>query len=376
MATPEMNIVYLSNAVIPSRSASSVHIMKMCRAMASNGHDVHLLKIDSSEPELYTRDPYIFFSVDDNFSLHSVPWFSRLSGKYYLYGMMGARKAMKMAPDLIYGRYLFGIFVAALMGQKVVFESHTDEFNRSKIHHHMIGFLASSDQCKRIVVISNALRDAYLNEYPALSSKIVVAHDGADMKSLPAKNSDNTLFTVGYVGSLFPGKGIELISELVAKCLDIEFRVVGGSEEEVTYWRKKLKGSENITFTGFLPHAETDVELQKMDVVLAPYLKKVYANSVKGIEISRWMSPMKIFEYMSARRPIVCSDLPVIRELLRNEEHALLCNPDNIEEWITALQRLQSDEQLRKKLSENAFQKLKHNYTWEKRAENVLVELD
>jgi len=373
-----MKIIYLSNAVIPSRSASSVHVMKMCRAMASIGHDVHLLKIDNRKPGLQSENPHSFYSVDDNFSLHSVPWFPRLPGKYYLYGLMSARKAIKMDPDLIYGRYLFGIYVAALMGQEVVFESHTDEFTRSKIHHRMINYLATSEKCRRVVVISNALRDAYINEYPALAEKIIVAHDGADVKSLPELKPDRTekTFTVGYVGSLFPGKGMELISELVQECPDIEFRVVGGSEKEVADWRGKLKGGENITFTGFLPHAETEAELKNMDIVLAPYLKKVYANSGKGIEISRWMSPMKIFEYMSARRPIVCSDLPVIREILISEEHALLCNPDNVEEWVAALLRLKTDEELRGKLAENAFKKLKQNYTWKKRAENVLAELD
>lgn len=372
-----MKIIYLSNAVIPSRSASSVHIMKMCRAMATIGHDIHLLKIDNRKPELRSKNPHSFYSVDDNFLLHSVPWFPRLPGKYYLYGLMSARKAIKLDPDLIYGRYLFGIYVAALMGQEVVFESHTDEFTRSKIHHRLINYLATSEKCRRVVVISNALRDAYINEYPALEKKIIVAHDGADLKSLPAKTDcTENIFTVGYVGSLFPGKGLELISELVTECPNIEFRVVGGSEEEVTNWRDRLKGSENITFTGFLPHAETEAELKNMDVVLAPYLKKVYANSAKGIEISRWMSPMKIFEYMSARRPIVCSDLPVIREILTHNLNALLCNPDNVEEWVEALQRLKTDEELRGKLAENAFQKLKRNHTWKKRADNVLAEPD
>ena len=50
-------------------------------------------------------------------------------------------------------------------------------------------------------------------------------------------------------------------------------------------------------------------------------------------------SPMKMFEYMAAGRAIVSADLPVIREVL-NEENAVFCKPDDIDDWKFALSRL------------------------------------
>ena len=41
-----MNLVYISNSIIPSRTANSIHVMKMCQAFADNGHDVVLLAPD------------------------------------------------------------------------------------------------------------------------------------------------------------------------------------------------------------------------------------------------------------------------------------------------------------------------------------------
>ena len=38
-----MKILYISNSVIPSRKANSIHVMKMCQAFADNGHKVILL---------------------------------------------------------------------------------------------------------------------------------------------------------------------------------------------------------------------------------------------------------------------------------------------------------------------------------------------
>ena len=38
-----MNITYISQSALPSRTANSIHVVKMCRAFAGNGIDVVLL---------------------------------------------------------------------------------------------------------------------------------------------------------------------------------------------------------------------------------------------------------------------------------------------------------------------------------------------
>ncbi len=59
------------------------------------------------------------------------------------------------------------------------------------------------------------------------------------------------------------------------------------------------------------------------------------------------MSPLKLFEYMAHGLPIVSSDLPALREVLENESNALLCDPDDIVAWVSAIERLRSSLQLR-----------------------------
>ena len=41
-----MKILYISKSSIPSRTANSIHVMKMCQAFADNGHEVVLLDVD------------------------------------------------------------------------------------------------------------------------------------------------------------------------------------------------------------------------------------------------------------------------------------------------------------------------------------------
>mgnify|MGYP001195289087 FL=1 len=44
-----MKILYISNSIIPSRTANSIHVMKMCQAFADNGHEVILLAPDKKK---------------------------------------------------------------------------------------------------------------------------------------------------------------------------------------------------------------------------------------------------------------------------------------------------------------------------------------
>ena len=56
----------------------------------------------------------------------------------------------------------------------------------------------------------------------------------------------------------------------------------------------------------------------------------VLPNPASAIS-THFTSPLKLFEYMAAGRAIVASDLPAIREVLRDGENALLVTPGDAE---------------------------------------------
>ncbi|ELY79679.1 group 1 glycosyl transferase [Natrinema pallidum DSM 3751] len=232
-----------------------------------------------------------------------------------------------------------------------------------------------SEAFDSVVVISNALREKYKEVFPFLSDDdIIVAHDAAGVP----EQSDETVvgipirddrLQVGYVGSLYEGKGMEVIIPLAERIPDADFHVVGGDEERVRKWENQTDAT-NLHFHGFVPHGELGDYYADLDVLLAPYQRTVRPSSGSG-DLSQWMSPLKLFEYMSVGKAIVSSDLPVLREVLDHEKNALLVQPDSIGEWVRAIETLQSDEK-RETLGQNARTDYESQYTWNARVERIL----
>ena len=240
-----MRILYISKSIIPSRSANSIHVMKMCQAFSENGHEVILLTPDLKDKyEKNINDIYNYYGVNKNFKIKKL-WHPNLIGGAFFYTLaIFFYLLINKKFDLVYGRFLHGIYVATILKNKVIYESHTPSFDSK--NHRLIVFkkLIKSKHFKKLVVISQALKNMYLKKGFLNDSKIQVAHDGAD----EVKNFDQKVdllglkenLKVGYVGHLYKGKGMEVIESISNKLDDsIEIHIIGGLEKDIRFWKKK-----------------------------------------------------------------------------------------------------------------------------------------
>ena len=143
--------------------------------------------------------------------------------------------------------------------------------------------------------------------------------------------------------------------------------IVGGHEKEPDLARVKalaerLHCAARMTFTGLLPPSEVAARLRGADVVALP-------NPASAIS-STFTSPLKLFEYMVSGRPIVASDLPAVREILRDGENALLVEPGNPEALAAGIRRIRNDAALGRRLAAQAMLDA-GQYTWARRAERL-----
>lgn len=140
---------------------------------------------------------------------------------------------------------------------------------------------------------------------------------------------------MGFVGRFSPEKNLEMLLEAFAETskyvFDTKLILVGGGPIE-TSLRKLVhdKGIEDrVVFTG----AKHDV-------------------SARG-------RPTSLLEAMSSCKAIVASNIPCIREIVKNDKEAILVNPNDIEELEQAILLLFNNEELRTRLGHNAAKRVR-----------------
>lgn len=154
-----------------------------------------------------------------------------------------------------------------------------------------------------------------------------------------------------HIGKLGPARGLSIF-EALASDADAEITLIGKQETPP-------KG--NVRVIAFVPPRDVPQWYSECDVTLLPYQPEHY--------IIDSFSPLKLFEAMAAGRPIIASDHPTIREILRNEETALLVAPNDTEAWRSALKRLKNDRNLAIALAKNAKKEAaQYDYRYRARA--------
>lgn len=373
-----MKIVYVSNAALPSREANSIHVMQMARSLATIGHGVVLLAPDRKDVERTADDIWSFYGVERSFDVQKLHCRKSVVG-WFLYGLRAALRARKLGADLVYSRNLYASWwVACVLKLPLVWELHELPGRRFWFARAFARQLNTSKHVRRIVAITNGLREDLVAE-GFDREKIGVFHDGAPASLVEAEQSSLESITqgnlqVGYIGHLYPGKGMEMISLLVPLCPWADFHVVGGTEADIATWKHRLSRYPNVKFYGFVAPARVKSIVYGLDVALAPVARSV-KTAGNGLDISRWTSPLKIIEYMACGRAIVASDLPVLAEVLENDVTALIRPLGAPDEWAAALELLKTDPSLRRKLGQNARTEFLARYSWERRADNVLKTL-
>ncbi|WP_103504830.1 MULTISPECIES: glycosyltransferase family 4 protein [unclassified Streptomyces] len=368
-----MRIAYLHAGSIPSVYANGIHVMRMCDAFSEAGHDVTLHTL----PGTYrAADPYAYYGVRHRFRIRTVPLPD--SGPASLRARAARVRELlaEDVPDLVYGRDPYSVLAAADLAP-AVYESHHvwDDPHALATESRLF----AHPSLRRVVVITHALaRDLQSAHHRSGTLPILIAPDCADVPaasheraSAPELPGRPGAPRIGYVGHLYQGRGVDLILELASLLPSFEFHLVGGTPEDRARWEEPCR-LPNVHFHGHRPPGAVHAYFPAFDVVLAPDQEKVYTAG-RSAETGRWASPLKVFEYMAHGRALVASDLPVLREVLRDGVNCLLRPPTDTGAWVDAITALVADEPLRRELGERARREVLDRYTWRHRADHVLA---
>jgi glycosyltransferase involved in cell wall biosynthesis len=371
-----MRIAIITNSRIPSLTANSIQAMKVCQALAQLGHDVCLFT--SREGDTRDWDAIAaHYGLTTQFDIKWLPMDPRL--KLYDFTLYSLQAAKAFNVDIVYTWVLNSALVALWSGIPAILEIHGDVVGG--IGPWMMRRFWRSTTQKRMLVTTSPLRDAVEDvarlKFP--EGTVQIAPNGIDpaqYENLPSPAGARKelgfeeKLTVGFTGHIYPGRGADMLFELAQRIPEVNFLWVGGKPEMVAHWQDQVQaaGVTNVNMTGFVANSVLPLYQSAADILLMPYGRSISASS--GQDIAQVINPMKMFDYMAAGRAIVSADLPVIHEVL-NEQNAVFAEPSDVDAWERTLRDLLADEPRRLALAAQARKDVATR-TWLARAEQAL----
>lgn len=378
-----MKFTYISPSELPSRAANSVHVIMQCAALSQvSGVDLTLYaKRKVLEHENLIPAIQKTYGVDLS-NVRVVSFAKGRRGANIRIAILALWDLFRRPwPDVILSRNLYASYIiGVILRRPILFETHQLERGIRKSVQKAIMLRSNVIT----VVISNKLEEYLTQHHLASPVHTLVLHDAAPagIQFLKKEFRNATLKKVypqaegdwegvcGYFGHLYAGRGVEIIESIAKARPNILFLLFGGNEENLRE-RRKNNTCSNLHYVGHVPHPVAQQAMKSVDILLMPYQKSV-AIGVSGHDTARWMSPMKMFEYMATGVPIISSDLPVLREVLTDGKNALLVPPDNPDLWISAVDRLMDEKGLSSAIGLCAHKDYKAKYTWHQRALSLI----
>ncbi len=379
-----MKLIYIANARIPTEKAHGIQIMKMCEAFASRGLEVEL--IASKNKDESEEDIFKFYGIERKFKITRI----------FSVNIFNIKAMGKLAVVLQLTSFAAGVFFHFLLNKEKYSKDSIfyfrDElspclmiFLSKNIFAEFHGFIKRHKYYKRflakaggLVLITRKAKEEFV-KLGLKSEKILVAPDGVDLNIFALDlskeearrrlNLPQDKKILGYTGrftTMGMDKGImDILKALRIINGNILFLAVGGSKKDIDFYQKQaeyLNVADKIFFISYVGQAELAVYQKSCDALLMPFPNKEH--------YAYYMSPLKMFEYMASKRPIVATDLLSIREVL-SQSNAVIVKPDDPQDLARGIKKVLSDEELAEKISSQAFEDAK-KYTWKERVKNII----
>lgn len=373
-----MNILYHHRT--RGEGAEGIHIKEIFNAFKRNGHNIEMVSLTnknlvSNKEKLINKKEYNYFKEKMIKVLRKV-----FALTYNIPGYLTLKKRMSQDTDFIYERYSLYNVAGTMISKKfdipLILEvnapyAHEIEEHEKPLFPKFAKKIEKKvfNEAYRIIVVSESLKK-YLLRLGVNDEKIIVMHNGVDFKrfnpsisgeKVRKKYSLENKQIIGFIGGLEPHHGLVQLLE-AAENLDsnASLLLVGSGSLEADLKDIATDRAIDVIFTGRIPHDEVPEHIAAMDICIKP-------------DANPYCSPMKIFEYMAMKKPIIAGDTSSVREIL-NDKKSLLVQPSPID-IKNAIDKLINDEGLKKDLSSNAYSHLVENYSWDKNVINVINEI-
>ena len=383
-----MTILYLADIRFPLERANGIQTMETCHALAARGHDVHMLvRPDTRTP---ARDPLAFYGLPphprllfERAPVYGPPLARRVGYLAQALGCLVDRRHCDVALTRDLGLADLALRLPIWMRPPIVYESHGFAPVRAETLPRMlsgarpVGALKLGRLRRRERRVWRAaegyvtITRGFVKELQDLFGarrRVTVAPSGVrlnrarDYAPAPRRSPP----TVAYAGNFYPWKGADVLVDALALLPEVRGLFVGGRSGDPDLGRLRSLAdarclTRRVTFTGPVPPSAVSSLLARADILALPTVATPYA---------RYTSPLKLFEYMAAARPIVASDLPALREVVEPGGTAILVPPGDARALAAGVRSVLDDPAAADRMARAAFDRAA-DYSWARRAERL-----
>ena len=380
-------MLYTAFDIVPSPKGASTHILHNIRGLVNGQFDVHLLTpndglLPAEEVIEGARITRVTQDITQSFLARAVH-FGRAVNNHL---------AVRHDYDIVHSRNVWdGLSIAQNKkrhGYKTLFEVNglasielkyhypgLDPGLLAKLREQEIATLHLSDA---IICPSIVTRD-YIASLGLSRQRVTVIPNGvspSDFAPSPLPLREGRVPVLLYIGTLADWQGLEVVVRALPKILEkraVKLRVVGrGRSRQRKFLSKQIRklGVEgSVIVQPAVPHHEIPALIAEADICVAPL-------GFNDRNVTQGACPIKVLEYMAGGRPLLASNLPIVRELAREEVDALLFSPGDPEDFARQALTLLDDIELSRRIARSASERALTKFTWHEAQKKLLKVYD
>lgn len=359
-----MKLVYLTSKNYPAKIADNMYARELARAFDHALGDDFLFVVANDHDDELSGMRLLNLHLDwhKHISIYYLLWVPRFYHSLRRSDVVFFSNDSYLLMILIFWKKCFGLRYTICSDWHQLFGDRRDRI-----------IARSSD---RLVTTSRKLADS-LVRLSARSDHVHVVYGGVNMSPyqdispadarsvLGLPPNTRIVAYVGFFKTMGMEKGIKtMIKSLTFLENDIIMLFVGGTDKEIAEYRevaRTLSVDDRCIFVGRKDFDDIVLYEQAADILAIPYPDQPHFREC-GF-------PMKVYEYMASRRPIVYSKLDLVEEVIG--DCAMPFKPDDSADFAHAVTSVLSDRERSARNVEHAFKKIQ-NYTWDKKAEMIV----
>ncbi len=372
-----MKIAYVFDRPLPARQTDSEQALQTIAAFARQGAQVRLvLPASASQPDARSLAAHYQVQGDFEVTYAPTPFRGFELGRKWWHALRASELEVVADADLVYTRNFPTLFALARGKRLFAYETYRPWSDQFPVLAPLFRRAMASPFFLGAVLHSQFARDRY-RALGVDERLLLVAHNGHDPSRFmiePPRDELRAALSlpldrkvVVYTGHVNLTKGLDTVLRMARRLPRVCFVLVGSDGNGLI--EKLARRTDNVIVVPWQPFDTVARYLMAADVLLQPPSRiplKLVGNTVL---------PMKLFLYLAAGRPIVAPDLPDMREVLAQDDNALLVPTGDDDAAVRAVTRIIEEPGLAERLSRGA-KRTAAGLTWDARAARILSFLE